>query len=130
MLFRSPLGIVVAAVVGTFVAVLVPPPAAIAFPGPDAQCPYGWDTSTNTCLPNPGAGNGGGSNDAACQATARFDYCQRSVFIGCRTSGIEFACRLLALSKSDPITFHGHPHLYVRGCTPATQAAGKFPGQR
>ena len=97
--------ILVAGLAGAFVALLAPPPTAIAFPGPDAQCPYGWDTNTNTCLPNPGAGNGGGSNDAACQATARFDYCQRSVFIGCDTQGNQFACRLLQLSYSDPNTF-------------------------
>ena len=77
-----------------------------AFPGPDAQCPHGWDTRNNTCLPDPtGAGNGGGANDAACQATAQFGYCQRSAYVGCWTSRIEFACRLLQLSYADPNTF-------------------------
>ena len=43
--------------------------------------------------------------DAACQATARFDYCQSSVYIGCNSNGFQTACRLLQLSYSDPNTF-------------------------
>jgi hypothetical protein len=43
--------------------------------------------------------------DAACQATGRFDYCQASVNIGCRSFGNAFACRLLQLSNANPAQF-------------------------
>jgi hypothetical protein len=80
-----------------------------AYPGPDEQCPYGWDTSTNppTCLPGPGetSGPGGGNLDAACQATAQFKHCQGAVYVGCNSWGFATACRLLQLSYSDPETF-------------------------
>lgn len=76
-----------------------------AYPGPDEQCPYGWDTRTNTCLQPDNFDNGGGKLDAACQATAQFQYCQGSVYIGCNSLGFATACRLLQLSYSDPTTF-------------------------
>jgi hypothetical protein len=83
------------------------PATASAYPGPDDQCPNGWNTDTNTCQPAPGTGSGpgGGSMDAACQATARFNYCQSSVYIGCNSYGFQTACALLQLSYSDPNTF-------------------------
>ena len=77
-------------------------PPARAYPGPDAQCPYGWDTRSNTCLQPPAAGNGGGNMDAACQATAQFSHCQASVYIGCNSFGNQYACRLLQLSYANP----------------------------
>lgn len=90
-------------------ALLVLPSTVQAYPGPDEQCPYGWDTTTNTCLPDPNnsqsQGQGGGNLDAACQATAEFRYCQGSVYVGCNSWGFVTACRLLELSHSDPQTF-------------------------
>ena len=97
--------VVVLAIALVTLAMSLYPSTASAYPGPDDQCPYGWNTDTNTCLPAPSSGPGGGNMDAACQATARFDYCQSSVYIGCNSNGFETACRLLQLSYSDPNTF-------------------------
>lgn len=79
-------------------------PVAEAYPGPDAQCPNGWDVQTNTCLQS-SYGPGGGRLDAECQATARFEACQRAVYVGCNSYGSAAGCRLLQLSYSDPNTF-------------------------
>ena len=76
-----------------------------AYPGPDNECPYGWDTSTNKCLERQNSGSGGGNFDAACQATAQFNYCQGSVYVGCNSFGSEYACKLLQLSYSNPNMF-------------------------
>lgn len=97
----------VVVLVMAFVTLAMPlfPGTASAYPGPDETCPYGWDTTTNTCLQESGSGPGGGNLDAACQATARFDYCQGSVYIGCNSWGFQTACSLLQLSYSDPNTF-------------------------
>jgi hypothetical protein len=84
--------------------------AAFAFAPPahaqqsQADCAYGWVYANGQCQPPP-SGNGGGSNDAACQATAQFNYCQASVSIGCRVQGFPYACRLLQLSYSNPGQF-------------------------
>jgi hypothetical protein len=86
-------------------AFLALPSTVKAYPGPDDQCPYGWDTETNTCLPSVPSGPGGGSLDASCQSTAQFKYCQGSVYVGCNSWGSVYACRLLQLSYSDPRTF-------------------------
>lgn len=69
-----------------------------------ADCAYGWVFANGQCQPPP-SDNGGGQNDAACQATAQFNYCQASVSIGCRVNGFQYACRLLQLSYSDPGQF-------------------------
>ena len=47
----------------------------------------------------------GGRNDAACQATAEFRYCQASVAVGCRGYHFVFACRLLQLSYQNASLF-------------------------
>ncbi len=72
-----------------------------AYPGPDNQCPNGWDTNNNTCL----SSRSRQTLDASCQATAQFKYCQGSVYVGCKSYGFTYACRLLQLSYSDPQTF-------------------------
>lgn len=97
--------ILVLAIASVILAMSLYPGTASAYPGPDEQCPEGWDTDTNTCLSVPSSGPGGGNMDAACQATARFDYCQSSVYIGCNSYGFQTACRLLQLSYADPNTF-------------------------
>lgn len=84
---------------------ILPASQARAYPGPDAQCPNGWDTESQTCLPPPSSGPGGGRLDAECLATARFSTCQRSVFVGCQSFHFDTACRLLQLSQTDPNTF-------------------------
>lgn len=68
------------------------------------DCVQGYVFANGECEEIRG-GNGGGSNDAACVATARFDYCQRSVYIGCNVNRQPYACRLLQLSSQDPNTF-------------------------
>ena len=101
------LSIVGLAMLALETAFLALPSTVKAYPGSDSQCPYGWDTETNTCLPppTPGSGGGGGNLDAACQSTAQFKYCQGSVYVGCNSWGSVYACRLLQLSYSDPGTF-------------------------
>ena len=69
-----------------------------------ADCAPGWVFANGQCQPPP-SGNDGGNNDAACQATAQFGYCQASAYVGCRGNGIGYACRLLQLSYSSPGQF-------------------------
>lgn len=78
----------------------------IALPGPalaqrsQADCAPGWVYANGQCQPQPAAQ--GGNMDAACQATAQFNYCQGSVYIGCTSFGNQYACRLLQLSRTNP----------------------------
>lgn len=76
-------------------------PSSVRADGPPCLPGYKWDPTLG-CIP---AGPGGGNLDAACQATAKFEYCQGSVYVGCKSWGFATACRLLQLSHSDPQTF-------------------------
>ena len=69
-----------------------------------ADCAPGWVFANGQCQ-EPPSGNGGGNMDAACQATARFDYCQASAYIGCQSFGNQYACRLLQLSQTNQNLF-------------------------
>lgn len=83
--------------------VLVFPPQAKAQQS-QADCAPGWIYANGQCE-QPRGGNGGGNMDAACQATARFDYCRASVYIGCTSWGNQYACRLLQLANTNPNGF-------------------------
>ncbi len=93
----------VAALAACLSASLVVAPAAEAQQS-QADCAQGWVFANGQCQ-QPPSDNGGGQNDAACQATAEFRYCQASVYVGCRANGFATACRLLQLSYGNPMQF-------------------------